>query len=133
MARAEAGADDPALQVVAFIRLFEDAADEMVNEQPSCLYVSYVYERQLFEDGTNELIVEAIRAWRDRIAEKLRAAAALHPPVTPVDIDALADHLWATFEGAFILARATRDPDHMRRQLELVRSYVSLLFGVPAG
>ena len=133
MARAEASADDPALQVVAFIRLYEDAADEMVNEQPSCLYVSYVYERQLFEDGTNELIVEAIRAWRDRIAEKLRAAAALHPPVTPVDIDALADHLWATFEGAFILARATRDPDHMRRQLELVRSYVSLLFGVPAG
>ncbi len=130
MSRAEATSDDPARQVVAFIRLFEDAADEMVNEQPSCLYVSYVYERQLFEDGTNELIVAAIRAWRERIADRLRAAAEAHPPAATVDLDALADHVWATFEGAFILARAMGDPALMRRQLELVRGHVALLFGV---
>lgn len=133
MSRAEASTDDPALQVVAFVRLFEDAADEMVNEQASCLYVSFVYERQLFEDGTNDVIVGAIRAWRERIAEKLRAATQVHPLRAPADLDALADHLWATFEGAFILARAMGDPGHMRRQLELVRSHVALLFGVPAG
>jgi TetR/AcrR family transcriptional repressor of nem operon len=102
----------------------------MVNEQPSCLYVSYVYERQLFEDGTNELIVAAIRAWRERIADRLRAAAEAHPPAATVDLDALADHVWATFEGAFILARAMGDPALMRRQLELVRGHVALLFGV---
>jgi len=132
MGRTEASSDDPAVQVVEFIHLFEDAADEMVNEQASCLYVSYVYERQLFEDGTNDVIVGAIRAWRERLAEKLRAAAELHPPKAPVDLEALADHVWATFEGAFILARAMSDAGHMRRQLELVRGHVALLFGVPA-
>ena len=132
MARAEMTSDDPALQVVEFVRLFEDAADEMVAAQPSCLYVSYVYDRHLLEDGTNEVIVRALRAWHDRLAVKLRAAAALHPPRSPVDLDALADHLNATFEGAFILTRATGDPTVMRKQLELVRRYVALVFDVPA-
>jgi TetR/AcrR family transcriptional repressor of nem operon len=132
MARAEATSDDPALQTIEFIRLFEDAADEMVAAQPSCLYVSYVYDHQLFEDGTNAVIADALRAWHDRLAEKLRAASALHPPTAPVDLDALADHLNTTFEGAFILARALDDPTLMRRQLALVRGYVALLFGVPA-
>ena len=133
MARAETASDDPAIQVVAFIRLFEDAADEMVSQQPSCLYVSYIYDRQLFEDGTNDVIVGAVLAWRERLAEKLRAAAEVRPPRVPVDPDALANHVFATFEGAFMLTRAMSDPDLMRRQLELVRRYVALLFDVPAG
>jgi TetR/AcrR family transcriptional repressor of nem operon len=133
MGRAEAASDDPAIQMVEFIRLFEHAADEMVSQQPSCLYVSYIYDRQLSEDGTNDLIVGAVRAWRERLAEKLRDAAEVHPPRVPVDPDVLADHVFATFEGAFMLTRAMSDPDLMRRQLELVRGYVALLFGVPAG
>jgi TetR/AcrR family transcriptional repressor of nem operon len=132
MGRAEAASDDPATQVLEFVRLFEEAADEMVAQQPSCLYVSYIYDRQLFEDGTNDVIVGAVTAWRERLADKLRAAAELHPPAAPVDFAALADHVFATFEGAFVLARATSDPRVMRNQLELVRGYLALLFGVPA-
>jgi TetR/AcrR family transcriptional repressor of nem operon len=133
MARAERVSDDPAVQLVEFIRLFEDAADEMVTQQPSCLYVSYIYDRQLFEDGTNDVIVGAVLAWRERLAEKLRAAAEAHPPQVAFDPDAVADHVFATFEGAFMLARTMSDPDIMRRQLGLVRGYVALLFGLPAG
>lgn len=132
MTRAEAQTDDPAAQVVAFLRLFEAAADEMVSQQPSCLYVTYVYDRQLFEDGTNAVIADTVVAWRARLAEKLRAAADLHPPRAAVDLDALADHVFATFEGAFVLTRAMEDPDLMRRQLELARTQIALLFGVPA-
>lgn len=132
MAKAEATSDDPAAQVVEFIRLFEDAADEMVSQQPSCLYVSYIYDKQLFEDGTNDVIVGAVLAWRERLAEKLREAAVVHPPKAPVDAAVLADHVFATFEGAFMLTRAMSDPELMRGQLALVRGYISLLFDVPA-
>jgi len=132
MAKAEKASDDPALQVVEFIRLFEDAADEMVSQQPSCLYVSYIYEKQLFEDGTNDVIVGAVLAWRERLAAKIREAAEAHPPRVPIDADAIADHVFATFEGAFMLTRAMSDPELMRRQLALVREYVALLFQVPA-
>jgi TetR/AcrR family transcriptional regulator, transcriptional repressor for nem operon len=133
MTRVETATDDPAEQVVAFIRLFEDAADELVAQQPSCLYVSYIFDKQLFDDGTNEVIVDAVRAWRGRLLEKLEAAAELHPPREPVDLGALADHIFATFEGAFVLARTMDDRSLMRAQLELVRRLVALIFDVPAG
>jgi TetR/AcrR family transcriptional repressor of nem operon len=133
MGRAEAESDDPAEQVVAFIRMFEGAADELVAQQPSCLYVSYIYDKQLFDDGTNDVIVDAVVTWRDRLEAKLRAAAERRPPAADVDLAALADHVFTTFEGAFVLTRALGDPGVMRRQLALLRQYVALLYGLPAG
>jgi TetR/AcrR family transcriptional repressor of nem operon len=132
MTRVEAETEDPAEQVVAFIRFFEEAADEMVAQQPSCLYVSYIFDKQLFDNGTNEVIVGAVQAWRDRILEKLEAAAERHPPRIPVDLTALADHIFATFEGAFVLTRTMEDPGLMQAQLELVRRFVALVFDVQA-
>lgn len=130
MDRVEAESDDPAEQIVAFIRLFEDAAEEMVSQQPSCLYVSYVYEKQLFDDGTIDVIADVLLAYRRRLAEKITAAFELHPPPFPVDAATLADHITVTFEGAFVLTRALTDPTLMRQQLELVRRYIGMLFGV---
>lgn len=128
MARAEAETDDPGAQVVAFIRLFEEAADEIVAEQQqSCLYVSFVYDRQLSGDGSTQVIVDAIVTWRERLRAKLDAAATRLPD--EVDRDALADHVFVTFEGAFILARATADGRQMRAQLRLLRQMLELLVG----
>jgi TetR/AcrR family transcriptional repressor of nem operon len=39
----------------------------------------------------------------------------------------LADHVFATFEGAFILARSTNDPGHMRAQLAVLRQLLTAL------
>jgi TetR/AcrR family transcriptional regulator, transcriptional repressor for nem operon len=132
MGRAEAASDDPAEQLVAFIRAFEDVADELVSQQPSCLYVSYVFERQLFDNGTNDVIVDALLAYRQRLAEKIAAAVEHRPPAVPVEPAVLADHVTVTFEGAFVLTRALDDPSVMRAQLALVRRYVATLFGVSA-
>ena len=44
-----------------------------------------------------------------------------------VDVDALADNLFVTFEGAFLLCRSTGDPEHMRRQLATHRTLVEAL------
>lgn len=129
MTKAEAEHTDPVDQVLAFISAFVKASDELVAQQPSCLYVSYIYDRQLTEDGTNDVIRTTLLAWRARLADKLREAAAAHPPVREVDLDALADHVAASFEGAFVIVRATGEPDVMRRQLELVHDLVALLFG----
>jgi TetR/AcrR family transcriptional repressor of nem operon len=131
MAEAEAASDDPARQVIVFLRKFQEAANDTVSQQPSCLYVSYIFERQLFVDGTNDIIAGAFVSWRERLADKLRAAAQEHPPRATLDLDALSDHLSATYEGAFMMARAMQDPDLMRRQLELVRAQVAILYEVP--
>lgn len=130
MAKAEAEHEDPVDQVLAFITSFVEASEELVAQQPSCLYVSYIYDKQLTEDGTNEIIRRTLLAWRARLAEKLREAAAVHPPARDVDLDALADHVAASFEGAFVIVRATGEADVMRSQLELVHDLVALVFGV---
>ena len=130
MAAAEAETDDPAEQLVAFVRHFEHVAAELAPTQPGCLFVSFIYESQLAGDGSRDLIADSIRDWRERLLEKLAAAARLHPPATPVDLASLADHVFTVFEGGFILTRAMNEPSHLPAQLAHVRHYLTLLFGL---
>jgi TetR/AcrR family transcriptional repressor of nem operon len=132
MLAAEAITDDPAEQVVELVRGFELAADEMALSQPGCLFVSFVYEQVPDTDDIRPVIVDAIELWRRRIAHKLGLAAAAGRLPAGVDRDSLADHVFTTFEGAFILARATGDAGHVRAQLAHLRRYLELLLGVTA-
>lgn len=116
----------PAGRVTAFLRYFEYGADSLMAEQSSCLYASVLVERQLLESGTGRPIRSAIEEWRHRYGELLREA---RPRVAQEEIDDLADHLFATFEGAFLLARSTGDPGHMRRQLRTYRRLVQRWMG----
>jgi TetR/AcrR family transcriptional regulator, transcriptional repressor for nem operon len=130
MERAEAITDDPGEQVLAFLRLFEEVGDDIVEEQQSsCLYVSFVHDRQLTADGSTQVINDAIGAWRRRLAEKLATAALTRPGLAQLDLEALADHVFVTFEGAFILARASADPTAMRSQLRVLRQLLDALLG----
>jgi TetR/AcrR family transcriptional regulator, transcriptional repressor for nem operon len=128
MAAAEAESDDPAEQLVAFVRHYEQTADELAPTQPGCLFVSFIYESQLADDSHGDLIATSILYWRSRLLEKLEAAARAHPPATAVDLPSLADQVFTTFEGGFILARAMDDPTHLRAQLAHLRRYLELLF-----
>lgn len=130
MTAAEAASDDPAEQLVAFVALFEEAADELASEQAGCLYVSFVCEKQLVDNGTRSLIVDAVIAWRERLAEKLEAAIAARPSRISVDVTSVADLVFTTFEGGFILARTLEDPSLLRGQLVHLRHYLQLLLGV---
>lgn len=124
---------DPADRVLAFIRHFEDSAEELMSVQSSCLYVAVLTEQQLVSNGTADLIRHAIEVWRTEIAE-LISAAATSRALELGDVEALADHVFVTFEGAFLLCRSTGSPDHMRAQLRVLRSLLSaaLSAGVPA-
>ncbi|HXH78550.1 helix-turn-helix domain-containing protein [Nocardioides sp.] len=128
--QATATAADPAERVVAFVRHFEEAADEMMSAQSSCLYVAVLTEQQLVTNGTADLINRAIEAWRKEIADLLTAAAASRD-VDLDDLDALADHVFVTFEGAFLLCRSTGSSEHMRAQLRVLRHLLGAVLGLP--
>lgn len=116
---------DPAERALAFVRVFEDASEELMREQSGCLYISVLTERQLTYDGTADQIRSAIVTWREAYADLLRAA--LDSRSASADVDALADHLFVTFEGAFLLARTAGDPGHMRSQLRTLRVLLEAL------
>lgn len=130
MQKAEADSEDPAEQVIGFVRTFEDTAEDMALSQPGCLFASFVYEHMPGSQDVNDIIVGSIRLWRERILDKLRQAAEAHPPAIRVDLPSLADQVTTIFEGAFILARATEQPGYLRSQLSHLRHYLELLFGL---
>jgi len=128
-ARAQAASNDPCERVIAFVRVFEDSADELMAAQSSCLYVSILTERQLARSGTSEQIVQAIEAWRHTLSGMLREALGTLPTNPAINTEALADHVFVTFEGAFILSRSTDDSAHMRAQLTVLRQLLAHLLG----
>jgi len=131
MVRAEHEAEDPAAQLIAFVRAFEEMASVSTAEQPSCLFVSFIYEGELADAGTDALVRSSILAWRNRILEKVEAAAARRPGFPPVDRSAVADQFFTTVEGAFLLMRALGDVTRMGAQLAQYRLYLELLFASP--
>lgn len=130
MARAERLSRDPLQQLLLFVGLFEESMASLTEPYPGCLLASTVHEAELFDEATHERIRRSVTAWRERLGAKLREVAAEHPPKLAVDLDAVADQMWSTFEGAFILSRTMRSPGAVADQLRQYRNYLELLFSV---
>ena len=118
---------DPTARVVAFLRYYEDSADEIMSEQTGCLYATVLAEREFTGSEVNDRVAKATRVWRSALVDLLRPALAARRPALDIDVDALADHLYTTFEGGFILARTFTDRSAMRAQLKIYRQLVAVL------
>jgi TetR/AcrR family transcriptional repressor of nem operon len=134
LAQLQAGLDavtaieDPAAKVVAFLRFYEDAADDLMSAQSGCLYATVLAERELVGADITEQVGQATIAWREAIVALLRPAVRLRTiPAPRIDLDALADHVYTTFEGGFILARSIDDKGAMKAQLRILRQLVEHL------
>ena len=126
--RAEQLSRDPLQQLLLFVALQEELADELSGEDTGCLFASFAYERQLVDEVTREVIAHACRRWRERTRAKLDEVVALYPPRLEVDLDSLADEGLALFEGAYVLSRALGEPQILKGQLRHFRTYLELLF-----
>lgn len=126
---ATAGIEDAAARVVAFLRFYEDGADELMSEQSGCLYATALAERELAGPDVNGLIAKAELAWRTALVDLIRPALAARRPDLDIDIDvdALADHLFTTFEGGFILCRTLDAPAAMGAQIRVFRQLMEAL------
>ena len=120
---ATAGIQEPAERVIVFLQFYEDGADELMSEQSGCLYATVLAEKQFTGTDINHKVANAEQAWRVAFVDLLRPALA----DPEIDIDALADHLFTTFEGGFILSRTLENPSAMRSQLRIFRQLVEAL------
>ena len=118
---ATAAIEDPAERVVAFVRFYEDGADELMAAQTGCLFASVLAEREFTGTAINRQVAASEQAWRLAFLDLLRPALADRRPAIDLDLEALADHLFTTFEGGFILCRTLESPAAMRAQLRVFR------------
>jgi TetR/AcrR family transcriptional repressor of nem operon len=125
---ATADIQDPTARVLAFLRFFEDGADELMSDQSGCMYATVLAEREFTGSHINDQVAKAELAWRTAVVGLLRPALGERRP--DVDVDALADHLFTTFEGGFILCRTLEDRSAMGAQLRVFRQLVEALLGV---
>jgi TetR/AcrR family transcriptional repressor of nem operon len=131
-AAAATGIDDPGARVVAFLRYYEDGADELMSAQSACLFAAMLAEREFSGSAINRQVAATELAWRAAFVDLLRPAIAVHRPGLDIDVDALADHLFTTFEGGFILCRTLETATAMRGQLRVFRQLVEALLRIDA-
>ncbi len=124
--------EDPVERAVGLFRFFEDGADELIAEQSACLYATVLAEREFVGGDFHEQVADATRAWRVAIVDVLEPALATRGGRTEVDVTALADHLYTTFEGGYILCRTIADRKAMRGQLKVLRQLVEALLRAEA-
>ncbi len=127
-ARAESLSDDPLQQLLLFTRLFEEMFDGLREPYPGCLFASYVYELQQFDDATRSLIRDSFLKWRELLAGKIEAVVRKYPPRRPVDCAVLADTFTVVLEGAFVTSKAIGDPGVIVEQIRQFRTQIELLF-----
>ena len=96
-------------------------------EQTGCLYATVLAEREFTGSDINDLVAKATMVWRASVVDLLRPALAAGATNFDIDVDALADHLFTTFEGAFILCRTLEDSSAMRTQLRVLRQLLEAL------
>jgi TetR/AcrR family transcriptional repressor of nem operon len=120
-------APDPVGRVLAFVGHYETWAESLLAEDTACLYIAALAERDLLDDATIAEIDRSVRGWRTAFADLLRDAYAAAGPRDAPDPDELADHLFVTFEGAFLLCRTVGSPAPMRAQLRVFRQLLEAL------
>lgn len=126
--RAEALSRDPLQQLLICIGLYEEETAKLTVPYPGCLYASFIYESQLFDAATMQVVREVFSHWTQRIGAKLEAAMRMYPPRLPVDVRTLAEMSLALAEGAFILSKVQRDAGALAAQWRHYRNYLELLF-----
>lgn len=133
LARAERLSADPLQQMLLCMGLFEQEMAALVSPYPGCLYASFIYEAQLFDERTLQIVREVFAGWRRRIGEKLRLVTAIYPPRLAVSTETLADMNLAIAEGAYILSKVNNDPGAVAAQFRHYRNYLHLLFAPDPG
>lgn len=128
LAAAEAASEDPLEQLLAFIDAFREAAEALSEPYPGCLFASYCYEAELFDDRTMEVIEDTFLQWRQRIGTKIEEVMLQYPPRLPVSSTSLADMMTVIFEGAFVVSKTLKEPGTIAAQLGHYRDYLVLLF-----
>lgn len=129
MDRAENLSHDPLQQYLIFTGLLEEMLRGLTQPPPGCLIASYVYQRELFDVETKQLLVNGFAEWERVLSEKILTALAKHATRIPVTAEIIVHNLLALFEGGVIMAKLYDKGSVLGEQVGQHKNYVELLFG----
>lgn len=119
---------DPLQRLIAHVdfrlSMMEGAAADF-----TCFVGTMVQEAYATSEAIRTACDASISAYCARLAEDIAAAIDAHPPRIPIDPLALAHHIQAVLQGAFILAKTKGEPSAARESVQHLQTYIALLFG----
>jgi TetR/AcrR family transcriptional repressor of nem operon len=118
---------DPVERLLAFVGYYEQWAETLVAEEAGCVYIAALTERDLLDETTLLVVRRGIETWRADFGSLLRPALTTTRTKSDIDVDDLADHLFATFEGAYLMCRSLQSAEPMRAQLRVFRQLLQAL------
>jgi TetR/AcrR family transcriptional repressor of nem operon len=122
------GHEDSVERLLAFLGYYENWSGDLTAES-ACLYIPMITERDILDESAAADVERAIVGWRTGVAGLIREAYAAAGVVDGPDPDDLADQLFVTFVGAFLVCRALASPEPMRSQLRIYRQLMQALLG----
>lgn len=128
MGEAERRSSDPLEQVLIFVQLFEEQMEQLAEPYPGCLFASYCYQNEMFDEETEAIVQRGLLRWREQLGEKFREVLEERRPRADVEPGELADMLTVIFEGSFVLSKTLSEPKAIAQQLGQYRVYLELLF-----
>jgi len=119
---------DPLQQLLIFVGLVQEQHAKLEQDEIGCLYASYCYENQLVDKEIEESVSTTMKAWQNKISEKLKEIMVVYSPVTEIEPDKVAGMFLTALEGAYIMARIMPERDAVETYLEQYKIYLQVLF-----
>ena len=125
--------EDPLHSFLIGLKMLSEIFADLPAGHPGCMVASICYHEQLFDREVRDINEQAVLGWRQRFRERLERIVECYPPRLQLDLDDLADMLSVVADGGIILAKATKNPESLPRQILLYRDFVRLIFAPPPG
>ncbi|BAU65373.1 transcriptional regulator, TetR family [Stanieria sp. NIES-3757] len=126
--RADELSDDPLQSMLIFLKLFEEFI-EALNEPPAgCVFASYIYESQQFDQEIKEFIAESFKKWGAIYEHRIERIMKKYTPKVEVNPTEMSETIMCIIEGGFILSKSLQDVELLARTTRQFRYYLQLLF-----
>lgn len=123
--------EDPLERVLAYVELRKQLVQ---GELPDFTCLVGTMTQEVYE--TNSVIRDAcwasISGHADTLVPDIAAAMERYPVAADFSAESLALHTQAVIQGAFIIAKASGDPQRAVESIDHLKRYISLLFKQPA-
>ncbi len=126
--RADELSDDPLQSMLIFLKLFEEFIEEREEPPEGCIFASYVYQSQQFDDAIREFIADSFQEWKKLYEDRIEQIMKKYPPQIEIDAGELAEMIMCIIEGGFILSKSLQDAKLIARSLRQFRRYLQLIF-----
>ena len=126
--RADELSNDPLQSMLIFLKLFEEFIEKWEEPPEGCIFASYVYESQQFDEAIGTFIADGFKEWKKLYEDRIEQIMKKYPPQIKIDPGELAEMIMCIIEGGFILSKSLQDAKLIARSVKQFRRYLQLIF-----